>query len=79
MTTPQEKKSTVYLLAPIALGGKTVIEGYVTDQSPAGLRVYDGPDRTGRSQYFPGHLVEKVVAASTSDDDDLGNYRVNKT
>ena len=55
-----EKKSIIRLAAPIALGGKSVVEGYVSDQSPAGLRVYDGPDKTGRSQYFPGHLVEKV-------------------
>jgi hypothetical protein len=58
-----EKKSVVHLTVPIALGGLTVIEGYISDQSPAGLRVYDGPDRTGRSQYFPGHLVEKVEGA----------------
>ena len=73
---PTEKKSVVHLLAPIALGGKGIIEGYVSDQSPAGLRVYDGENRTGRSQYFPAHLVERVVSASTSDDDDLLEYRM---
>ena len=74
-----EKKSIVHLTVPIALGGKSVVEGYVSDQSPAGLRVYDGENRTGRSQYFPAHLVEKVVAASTSDDDDILDYRMGKS
>lgn len=71
-----EKKSIIHLFAPIALGGKSIIEGYVSDQSPAGLRVYDGPNKSGRSQYFPAHLVERVVSASISDDDDLLEYRM---
>jgi hypothetical protein len=58
-----EKKSIIHLTVPIALGGLDVVEGYICDQSPAGLRVYDGPDRTGRSQYFPGHLVGKIEDA----------------
>lgn len=57
---PTGRKATVHLKVPIALGGKDVIEGFVMEEGGAGIRVSDTADGKGRSQFFPGHLVEKI-------------------
>lgn len=57
---PKAKHATVHLTVPIALGGKDVVQGYVTEEGTAGVRVFDNENLKGRSQFFPGHLVEKV-------------------
>jgi len=54
------KKSTIYLLAPIALGGGSTATGHVREEGSAGTRIFDRADFKGKSQFFPGHLVERV-------------------
>ena len=57
------RHATVHLKLPIALGGKDVVTGWVTEENTAFIRVHEQKDLRGRSQFFPGHLVEKVEAS----------------
>lgn len=61
------QKSVVHLKVPIALGGKDVVQGYVKEESGAGVRVGDSPDFKGRTQFFPAHLVEKIEPVTEKD------------
>ena len=57
----ETRYATVKLTGPIAFGGGDTITGWVQEEGDAGVRVFANEDGTGLSQFFPRHLVEKII------------------
>jgi hypothetical protein len=58
---PPVRHVILYLKKPIGLGDKNIIEGYVVaDDQTSFVKIFADRPMKGMSQFFPGHLVEKI-------------------
>jgi hypothetical protein len=58
---PPVRHVTLHLKKPIGLGDKSIIEGYVVaDDNTSFVKIFADRSMKGMSQFFPGHLVEKI-------------------